>query len=271
METLGGYLQRMRNDRGLTMEDVVDRSKISPVYIQALETDDWRSIPSEVFARGFVKLYARCLDLDETSVLARHADTIHAFFEAREAKSRETEQRNAEIERTTRSRKRYRNVVVAVLFLAVAAGTLLFVYGNRKGGDEGESQEDRQNPPIAGKQPVQPAPALQPAEPPVVTPRERHALTLKARETTWAQVLIDGEVNREVLLQPGDTVTWEAETSFKLDVGNVGGVVVTFDGRELPPLGESGKVRKGIILPAPRVTEPPASQQARDQDLEASP
>lgn len=78
-----------------------------------------------------------------------------------------------------------------------------------------------------------------------------HLLYIEAIEQTWVQVQIDGDVIREALLQPNDSIRWKAKEKFLLKVGNAGGVKVQLNGKELAPLGPSGEiVEKEIIAVA---------------------
>ena len=249
METLGAFLQRTRVAKKLSLEEVIARSKINPVYLQALESNDWSPIPSEVFARGFVKLYARCLGLDEAAVLGEHAAAIHAYFEEKESKSKEAEHRRAEFHKAEQAKKRAKIIGGGLIIVVLtSAGALFLSYwkmAHRWTPVRPNTHSSDASPPRSSLS----APAIEslPAEHDDSIPS--HELILKAHETTWAQVLIDDKTTREVLLQPGDIVTWNAETRFKLDIGNAGGVGVILDGRELEPLGRLGEVKKGIVLP----------------------
>lgn len=81
-------------------------------------------------------------------------------------------------------------------------------------------------------------------------PPRLHRLHIRALETTWLHVVIDGGLPREVLLQPGDHLRWEASRHFILTVGNAGGVELTFDDNPLRRLGGSGEVVRELRLPA---------------------
>ncbi|MFQ5588441.1 MAG: helix-turn-helix domain-containing protein [Nitrospiria bacterium] len=75
----------------------------------------------------------------------------------------------------------------------------------------------------------------------VSTPKA-NTLFLEATEASWVQVTIDDGEIREALLQPEDTVQWEADKKFLLTLGNAGGVRVELNGEDLGLLGESGEV-----------------------------
>jgi len=72
----------------------------------------------------------------------------------------------------------------------------------------------------------------------------------------WVRAIIDdGEQIKDVLLQPGEKVEWSARKELILTLGNAGGVDLTFDGKDLPPLGVSGQVVRSIRLPPPEGEE----------------
>ncbi len=63
-EELGMTLQREREKKGLSIEVVMEATKISRTNLMALESGDQSALPHPVYAKGFVKSYARFLGLD---------------------------------------------------------------------------------------------------------------------------------------------------------------------------------------------------------------
>lgn len=63
-EELGLTLQREREKKGLSIEVVMEATKISRTNIVAMENGDHSAMPHPVYAKGFVKSYARYLGLD---------------------------------------------------------------------------------------------------------------------------------------------------------------------------------------------------------------
>ena len=47
----------------------------------------------------------------------------------------------------------------------------------------------------------------------------------------------------------GESRTFEARKTFRLTLGNAGGVRVSVDGRPLAPLGRSGQVVRDVVIP----------------------
>ncbi|MEL6111265.1 MAG: TonB family protein [Pseudomonadota bacterium] len=60
---VGDQLKHARIEQGLTREAVSERTRIKPGYIAALEDGDYAALPALSYAAGFVKNYARLLDL----------------------------------------------------------------------------------------------------------------------------------------------------------------------------------------------------------------
>lgn len=68
--SLGTTLREARERLGLSITDVVNQTKLAPRQIEALEAEDYRNLPEMAFVRGFVRSYAKILQLDEQPLLA---------------------------------------------------------------------------------------------------------------------------------------------------------------------------------------------------------
>ncbi len=60
----GELLRAARLRQGLEIADVARQLKLFPRQVDAMERDDFAALPSLVFARGFIRNYARLLGLD---------------------------------------------------------------------------------------------------------------------------------------------------------------------------------------------------------------
>ncbi|MFM7121073.1 MAG: helix-turn-helix domain-containing protein [Gammaproteobacteria bacterium] len=67
----GQQLRAEREALGVTVREVADTLNLSMVVIQALEEDDYDRLPGVVFTRGYVRAYARLLDIDPAPLLQR--------------------------------------------------------------------------------------------------------------------------------------------------------------------------------------------------------
>ncbi|MDD4928126.1 MAG: DUF4115 domain-containing protein [Gallionella sp.] len=108
--SVGSSLRAARENLGLSIEDVVAKIKLAPRQIIALEADDFQALPETAFLRGFVRSYARLLQLDEQPLLDALPGTVSVA---------------AELPRVDASypseRSKYRqnlNLLIAALFVA---------------------------------------------------------------------------------------------------------------------------------------------------------
>ena len=62
--SVGGYLRAAREAKGLSVAEVAKMLKLSARQIESLEADDWQRLPCTTIIRGFVRNYARLLDIN---------------------------------------------------------------------------------------------------------------------------------------------------------------------------------------------------------------
>src|SRR5215213_4063420 len=68
---IGRYLEQTRKERGLSLEEVEQATKIRKRYLTGLEREDYTILPDAVYARGFLKTYANYLGLDGEALSRR--------------------------------------------------------------------------------------------------------------------------------------------------------------------------------------------------------
>ncbi len=120
-ETLGSYLKRHRQNQGKDLDEIAHKTRIHASTLRAIEEDNPKALPAEVFARGFVKNYAQYLGLDPNEALAW-------YIEQNNGETRPTEKINvqevlagevmAEVQTFPMGRFIVFFIVAGVLFLA---------------------------------------------------------------------------------------------------------------------------------------------------------
>ena len=70
--SLSLWLRAGRAQRGLSLEQVAKITKIQVRILERLEAGKLDGLPAEVFVRGFVRSFARCVGLDEAEALQRY-------------------------------------------------------------------------------------------------------------------------------------------------------------------------------------------------------
>src|SRR5215469_14916021 len=82
MTSTGETLRRERLRRGWSLEQVAAETKITLHLLEAIESDQFDRLPGGVFARNFVRQYARVLKLDEYEVLTSFRQQFEELAEA---------------------------------------------------------------------------------------------------------------------------------------------------------------------------------------------
>jgi len=282
--TIGETLRRRREERALTPEQAAFQSKVPLRLVQMLESDDYQLLPDPLYLVGLLHEYGSFLGLD---VAALDAEFQHAMRRPPRPPSPPPVPSAA----STIPWKQVLWTVAAILvvtplvLIALSLASKRFteqVAPNRAGEPKVESPVSdsagsadlrAQGPGGVTPSGSSPAAALPEATATsvVVTPETPalprqdaiasgasagHVLIVRAQETTWLSVRVDQKDPREVLLQPGQTARFEAQTTFHVVVGNAGGVTLSLDGAPLPPLGRSGEVVRDLVLPPARRDSP---------------
>ena len=72
---VGALLKDERQRKGLDFGQVSEMTRIQPHILQALESEDWPSLPSPIFVKGFVRSYAHAVGLDAGEIVALYQKT----------------------------------------------------------------------------------------------------------------------------------------------------------------------------------------------------
>ena len=275
-DSLGEYLQQAREAKGLTLEEASSKTRILPLYLKALEENNYARLPDEVFAKGFVRSYARILGLDEAMVIRKFDESGGQFY----AKRAEREFLKQKLQEEERRKRVNRNIVIGAV--GVALVILLVLIGQERNdpdllpGRETTAPQPLQpmvavpsravtlpSPPVEPAGPAVPVDIMPP--PPIPAPMEvernfsgvlpldgvipdppKLALDIEALARCWILVQADHAPVQDVMLNPGDRVRWKAQDRFLLTLGNAGGVRVYFNGKPQGPYGASGQVVKDL-------------------------
>lgn len=73
---IGRELSEARVRRGETLDEVAAVLRIRREYLAALEEGNWSGMPGEVYGEGFLRSYARYLDLDPDRLLAQRREDL---------------------------------------------------------------------------------------------------------------------------------------------------------------------------------------------------
>ncbi|MEW6248374.1 MAG: RodZ domain-containing protein [Nitrospirota bacterium] len=118
MESVGEFFKQVRETKGLTIDEVASKTRIRSDFVKALEEGNFAKLPDQVFARGFVRSYARSLGLDEEDAIHRFVQSAGAFYEKQDERER-LRIRQAEEERRRKANRKAISIAVGVAVLAL--------------------------------------------------------------------------------------------------------------------------------------------------------
>jgi cytoskeletal protein RodZ len=75
----GEELKRLRDEAGLSLDEIILETKISRRILESLEGGKFHFLPEQVFCRNFVRQYARLIGTDEQSLMASFDDAWEQF------------------------------------------------------------------------------------------------------------------------------------------------------------------------------------------------
>ncbi len=74
--TLGEKLRQAREERGISISEVAEQTRISSLYLESIEKDDYKPLPGGIFNKGFVKSYAKFIGIDEHEALQDYSKIV---------------------------------------------------------------------------------------------------------------------------------------------------------------------------------------------------
>ncbi|MGE5550786.1 MAG: RodZ domain-containing protein [Bacteroidota bacterium] len=228
MREVGERLKRAREEKGITLAEIQNSTKIRTRYLQALEEGEFQIIPGEVYVRGFLQTYGTAVGLDPRELLAFY-DQLRSG-EANPAP--ETTPLPDGCEARHPAITWWQPALVGIVLL-LAAGLIFILVAKTSA------------PPVKGNTAVQPSPrsaasvARDTNGRPVAPSEIRLVLRFTAR--CWLQVRLDGRLVFSDTLGPGVEKEWKASEVIEVQFGNAGGVRAELNGRDLGVLGAVGQ------------------------------
>ncbi len=122
--TLGEKLRQAREERGISVSEVADQTRISPLYIKLIEENDYRTLPGGIFNKGFVKSFAKFVGVDEQEALQEYAALLNTQNVSVED---EPKTYRPQVLTDDRSSSGLRTIIFAAVILGLMAAGILFL------------------------------------------------------------------------------------------------------------------------------------------------
>lgn len=233
--TLGEKFRQAREERGISVSEVAEQTRISSHYLTSIENDDYKTLPGGIFNKGFVKSYAKYVGLDENEVLQDYSRLV---ADADDEDIEHAQSYRPEVltdDRTAASM--LPTIVFAGIILALMTGGILFVVNYLRGSDDEPLAQATPTPSPANTSDIPVTSNL--AQP----TSDRITVQLKAvAEAVWTSYSVDGAAKTQTLA-PDESVTLEAKDSFKLSYSKakLPNLQIVLNGKQITPPNSDSK------------------------------
>ncbi|MFM7425983.1 MAG: helix-turn-helix domain-containing protein [Elainella sp.] len=240
---IGAYLRHVREENGLSLEDVAERTLIQSRMLKAIEEGKLHYLPEPVYVQGFIRRYADAMGLDG----GEFAEAFPAEKSLHLGQSSWKDSPAAQL--------RPLHLYLAYIALIVASVSLLSYIVGRSATTTATS--------------LQLAPTQTTAVPPSpITSTERIAanssravaspkvqtkpvqVDVKLTSQSWLEVEVDGQIKLAEVLAEGTERSWSGDRQVRIRAGNAGGVLVAHNGGKATPMGVPGAVEEKTFSPA---------------------
>ena len=249
---VGDILRREREKQGLTIADIEKGTSIRGLYIEHIERGNIGELPGLVYAKGFVRNYAKFLRLNAEALVQQFAEENGSTSPPVPA---EPESAPRRISLSTVGDESLSSISIggtrssyASIFGKLAAG--IIVLAALVGGGVAaisainSPAQVPAAPPVKTEQPVAPTAAAEADA--SDTARAAHTdgvnVSVTLAERCWTEVSVDGKSVFEGIIEKGKTESWKGKESVVIRAGNAGALDVTFNGRKLGKFGDNGEV-----------------------------
>lgn len=276
MASFGERLKRTRENKKMSLDDVARATKITTRMLTALEEERFEQLPGGIFNKGFVRAYARHLELNEEQAIRDYtaaAGSVPAELKSEDAELRAIAERK---EKELAGRPRSQGVpwgIVAAFLLVLALSLSIWGFLTRERFDSEQARSaalrKRDTSPIERNEvslpppPSTPVPtevahtqalsdeaegssagtAQSPSSAPVV-------LVVSAHDDSWLTIIADGQPLFQGTLAAGRQQSISAQNEVVLKSGNIGGLDITFNGNKLAPQGSAAEVKTLTFTPS---------------------
>ena len=229
IEGLGKKFQEARLARNLTLDEAARMTKIRPARLAEIEADDFSQFPSLAYAKGFLLIYGKFLDVDVAPYLDAFEDservTVDGYSYLQE--NRPQKPVSAPVVRrrrpTTTSHERISPMplIFGVLVLVIGFSVMKLILNVRRlapGEAESTAQTSPSAPPVSSPKAGQPEAAQMPpstvASAPTVAPSASAAPTVAPKAVAAVSARpSEPEVRRAKPVRPEDLTQAPAETN----------------------------------------------------------
>ena len=267
MANFGARLKRERETRKITLDEVARSTKISKRHLLELEEERFKDLPGGIFNKGFVRAYAKQLELDEEEMVREYvAAEASVLGEAVPPVALETTKLMSSMAVAKEQQESVRRgdpagrlmTIAVVLVVLLGGGGFAYKYFEDHKQDSTASAAAPEHPhktisavPVAetGDAQATPAHAIKAADAAVAKAAHQPLFVeLHAKEQSWLLVTADGK-QTELTLAANETRSFTAEKELTMKFGNAEAVEIRRNGNRLPDFPPGTKTHSITFTP----------------------
>ena len=252
LAALGSALKERRQQQGMTLEEVVNRTHIQPRLLRAIEAGNLSELPEAVYVQGFIRQYANAIGLNGVEFASQFPTS---FTQMAAPSPFWLSLPGAQL------RPVHLYAIYLVLMVS-AVSTLSYVINRSSTSTQLAALENLQrslpnsSAPIGPTLPMPTLGAITNVNSPLPINKPVR-VGLKFTSQSWIRVMVDGKVDFEGVLPEGSQRTWTAAKQVVLRAGDAGGIMVSFNDSQSKPMGEPGSVEEVAFPPERRLANLP--------------
>jgi cytoskeleton protein RodZ len=290
---IGHTLRNQRETLGLGLRDIEHYTHVKSQFLKLLEEGKINELPSLVQARGMLNNYARFLEIDTDLVLTQFAEAVQIQFAQRSSarkpdqiKSKEPTEQGKGLKKIISS-----DLIIGIIVIVTLMGFAVWAASTVSAARSEQTIETA--PPFSqvfsasntiSETPQTPSAAISnnsgsektSAQVPSGSVENTQEITtgtivsagtgrinvyIIARQRAFLRMTVDGNVEFDGRIVPGNAYTYSGDTQIELLTGNAAALQVLYNQNDLGTLGSVGQVvnliftTNGVITPTPSMTK----------------
>lgn len=262
---IGEKLKNKRLEKGISIEEIQKKTKIRTKYLQAIEENNFDIIPGTVYAKAFIKEYARQLNLDEREIIDEYQKIVNV------KKVKEIKDNNEE-KNDDKNIFKYISVITIVIVLIILSFLLYRMFFKNSGTQEMQkntltteeiAKEENRNIEENEADDSEDA-GIQTNDTDkneelkngnidqdignesenIARYEDDNTIEVIAENKSWLQVTADGQKVFEDFISPGGSSKFSADEKIELKIGNGAAIKIKSGNKIFGPFGKEEEVIK---------------------------
>ena len=118
-KTLGERLKRIREEAGISLEEMEEKIAISKKYINSLEEGRYEDLPGEVYTKSFLKKYSQAVRVNEEKVMKMYEKEENVFRGLNKDKKNQYRPPRGKVSFSPFNPKFFKNGIIVLLILGI--------------------------------------------------------------------------------------------------------------------------------------------------------